>query len=121
MKLIHGYLGLVVFTLLFMAATAILAACGGSKEAASPSAPMAIESYQELNDNVLSGFCLRCHTGGARDLSSYDAVMRYVTAGNAEGSKLCQVVKSGSMPPGNPLPQALQEALCGWIEKGASQ
>lgn len=76
-------------------------------------------NFPVIRTQVLTPYCLMCHTGGTRDLSKYDSVMRYVVAGKPELSNLCEQVLTGRMPLGMKMPKAQADSLCKWIADGA--
>lgn len=76
-------------------------------------------TYQRIHREVIAPKCLACHGPGSKDLTTYQALMKYVVPGNSQGSKLCTIVAIGKMPPGNPLPQGTVDLLCEWIQDGA--
>lgn len=119
MKLIRIYVGLVFIFILSLLASAVVISCG-PKEATTPSMEkLAIQSYAQLNSSVLVPYCLQCHTGGKRDLSTYASVMQYVKAGEPDQSKLCVLVRSGAMPPSKSLGSEVIDGICSWISLGA--
>lgn len=85
--------------------------------------PVGDLTYKNVS-NVLSGYCVRCHSGvggsGGVSLTSYTEVMAYVKAGDTS-SKLCTVLQTQKMPPGNPLSKALTDSICLWIKQGAKE
>lgn len=78
-------------------------------------------TFKQVNANTIAPFCLRCHTGGPTDLTSYANVMRFVSVNNSKGSKMCDVVTTGKMPIGAKLPDAHIKELCLWIDSGAKE
>lgn len=86
-----------------------------------PTKPVVVLTFKGINNGVIQPQCLSCHTGGNRDLSSYDSVMRYVVAGKPEVSKLCEVVQNKTMPLGKSMDQKLIDDVCKWITQGAKE
>ncbi len=76
-------------------------------------------SFKTLRAGALGTYCLKCHLGGSRDLGTYAGAMQYVVAGKPDASKLCQVVKDGSMPLGGKMPAESIKEICEWISAGA--
>ena len=76
-------------------------------------------TYDKIHREVIAPKCLACHGPGSKDLTTYQALMKYVVPGNSQGSKLCTIVAIGKMPPGAPLPQGTVDLLCEWISDGA--
>ncbi len=78
--------------------------------------------YSELYKNVFQPKCLSCHSSGAINFSSYDALMAGgpVLPLNPQGSKLHIQVAGGMMPKGSsPLPPVDVAAIYSWIAAGA--
>jgi uncharacterized membrane protein len=78
---------------------------------------------------VIQGNCIKCHGGGSGegegfDASDYTSIMRSVTAGNAQKSKLYQVITKiygeSAMPPDAPLSKQNRSLIMVWIEQGAN-
>jgi mono/diheme cytochrome c family protein len=122
----------VALTLVFL-----LAACGGNGTGGTaPStaqAPSAGESSLSFADDVLPIFdsrCVQCHGAGRAesglDLQSYSTLMTgsgngpVVVAGNADASKLVELVVTQRMPKAGPklTPQQIQ-ILTDWVNQGA--
>ncbi len=88
---------------------------------------VSIPSYATDITPILNAKCASCHRGvsssSKRDLSSYSAVMKFVTAGNSASSVLYQRVESGAMPPqGSPALSLVENAtIKNWIDSGAHQ
>lgn len=82
--------------------------------------------YQNIHDQLLTPFCLRCHKGadpaGGFSFESYTQVMQAVVPGDSAASPLCDAVLSGYMPPRGAKPSAeLVKMVCDWIDQGASE
>jgi hypothetical protein len=84
-----------------------------------PPPPPSITWTNQIQSIFNNDSCLGCHSGGSRDLSSYQATMRFVTAGNPSGSTLYQKVSTGSMS-GYTNPGDAQ-TIYNWIKAGAPQ
>jgi Planctomycete cytochrome C len=76
-----------------------------------------------INNCAISG----CHDGGGREsrmaLNSYDNIIRDITPGNPDGSRLYQTIiaKWGNrMPPNQPLSLENRIKIRVWIEQGAT-
>lgn len=100
---------------------------------ATPSAAVATVSYAPVQA-VLTTNCVSCHSGASPadkiDFSTYDSVMKghpegpVVVAGDAEKSKIVEVLKAGAkphMPPKGQLSDADQKMISDWIAAGAKQ
>jgi hypothetical protein len=78
--------------------------------------------YADIS-GILEKNCVGCHSGGRAakgiDLSSYNKVKGLVVAGDPDKSRLYTVIKSGKMPPKNPLPAADLDKIAQWIKGGA--
>lgn len=66
-----------------------------------------------------------CHSSGSEEaLASYNDIMKHVVAGNAQKSKIYQVISSawgiGRMPPDLPLSIDNRTIIRLWIEQGAA-
>ncbi len=71
--------------------------------------------YSEISTKILSVKCTSCH-----NVSTYARVMKWVSAGNPNSSKLYKEVKSGSMPKGSSkLTTAQVQSIYNWILAGA--
>ena len=94
-------------------------ACGGNLTSTDTPAPANSKTptFTDIQSAILNVYCISCHSA---DLSSYDEVSDYVTAGDSAGSQLYQKVASGDMPLGGPaLSSDLQAKLQTWIDAGA--
>jgi Planctomycete cytochrome C len=76
-----------------------------------------------VNNCAISG----CHDGGGREshfsLNSYTDIMRQITPGNPDASKLYQTIIAkwtNRMPPGQPLSLQNRTIIRVWIEQGAN-
>lgn len=84
-------------------------------------------SFAAIQTSALGEACIRCHnpsvSRGGVDLTTYAAVIEnpgLVVPGNAELSRLYQVVFSGEMPPRGPrLSDEAIELIRDWINDGA--
>ncbi len=74
---------------------------------------------------IINANCKACHNTGSRDLSSYSAIMKFVSANNSAASLLYQRVKQpggGNLPQGShPLSSINQTTIKKWIDTGARQ
>jgi hypothetical protein len=75
---------------------------------------------------ILKDFCLKCHDGASKkggvDLSTYDGVLKAVSPGAPEKSKLYTAVTGGTpkMPKGAAaLSKGQTDAIASWIKAGA--
>ena len=105
----------------------LLMSCG--YQASSPiantsdqSLPEGSDTFNSIQTNIIRPSCLKCHNGpdSNGDLSTYNAVLSYVTPGNAGTSEFFTLIDSGSMPKKAPkLSQSKIDAVKSWISKGA--
>jgi|GEM_PF-1694758 len=83
-------------------------------------------SYADVQ-GVFERNCTECHSGpdakDGIDLSSYDSIMsaRIVKPGDADGSKLIRVIRSGKMPPKQRMDPKDLQALTQWVNSGAKE
>jgi hypothetical protein len=111
-----------------------LAACGKDNKdnQTQPTVTPLQANFQSLNANVIGPKCLSCHgeTAPIKDkhgneirLGSYDHLLKYISPGNPDASKLFKDIKTGDMPrpKGNPLPASTVELFQTWIQNGAKQ
>lgn len=75
-------------------------------------------SYASAIQPVFNSYCVRCHSGGSINLSSYAGTLRLITPGNAAGSVLYQSVTTGNMAAYG-MSAAQKQALGSWINAGA--
>lgn len=86
-------------------------------------APMALK-YADVA-GIFERNCTECHSGSdpkdGIDLASYDSIMsaRIVRPGDADGSKLIRVIRSGKMPPKERMDPKDLAALTQWVNSGA--
>jgi mono/diheme cytochrome c family protein len=118
--------------LVFAVLTFLLTACGAGATSGSPTDTSAVASVSFSKDvmPILQSRCLSCHGGGRanRGLSfdTYDTLMAgsnngpVIIPGNPNGSRLIQLVQSGTMPKQGPklTPDQIQ-ILIDWILAGA--
>lgn len=79
-------------------------------------------TYASLRTSVFEPSCIACHqAGGPRDLTTYQAVLKYVVPGNPEASPLYKRLASGSMPPAAKLPDSFIRSVYEWIADGVPQ
>lgn len=97
-----------------------------SSSTAAPSAVMEEVSFRAFIAPVLTSKCVSCHSGENPPhgilLDSYNEVVKYVVAGNAEESELYEVISGPSpqMPKGQPpLPEQTVRLIRDWINQGA--
>ena len=79
--------------------------------------------FSKISTFILEPYCVSCHgpsqsKKGVR-LDGYDNVMKYVTSGDALGSKLYTEIESGRMPPTGDVSAKQLQQLRTWIELGA--
>lgn len=89
-----------------------------------PAEPL-VASFENVQRSILAPYCLSCHIAGSSiqpKLDSHAEVLKVVTVGKANNSKLVQVLENKSMPPSFPLsakyPELIQ-MLKEWINQGA--
>lgn len=97
---------------------------------ATPAEPKAAAapSYRKDVVPLLKDACASCHSGNKRkaglDVTSYDSLMRFVKAGDPDGSKLHKsLLGKGAklMPPKNPLADDQVALVKAWIAGGAKK
>lgn len=106
---------------------------GAAQSAASSSAanPQGAVSFSKDLLPILQNSCVSCHggerTSKALDLKTFDSLMAgsqngaVITAGNADGSKLIQSIKSGKMPKrGDKLTPDQVQLFVDWVNAGAA-
>ena len=118
--------------LVFAVMTFLLTACGAGATSSSSTdtSTVASVSYSKDAMPILQSRCLSCHGGGraSRGLSfdTYDTLMAgskngpVIIPGDPNGSRLIQLVQSGTMPKQGPklTPDQIQ-ILIDWILAGA--
>lgn len=72
--------------------------------------------------SIVTASCLPCHAAGGSaakyDLTTPEGLAKLVVPGNADSSKLYQVLASGKMPPSGKLDSARLATFHKWISKG---
>jgi hypothetical protein len=115
-----------IFLIMIMAYAGLLSSsCTYDKIEAKP-LPDTV-SYKDDIQPIWDQKCMPCHSssGGIDpDLTaenSYNSLHDggFVIANDADGSELYKQIASGSMPPGNPLPQDQIDLVKKWINDGA--
>ena len=80
------------------------------------------DTFSAIQKNIIQPSCLKCHNGpdSIADLSTYDAVMAYVSPSNPNTSDFYTLIDSGSMPKrAAKLSQEAINSVKSWILKGA--
>jgi uncharacterized membrane protein len=83
--------------------------------------------FQEQIIPIFQNSCASCHNSaqadGGHDFSTYTAIMKAITPGNADKSEAYKAITSTFqiMPPNNPLPEDKRILIRLWIEQGAKQ
>jgi uncharacterized membrane protein len=110
--------------------TLLLVGCG-SRPAPAPkaeqapvpdtTAPAVVLAHEV--QSIVTASCLPCHAAGGSaaryDLTSPEGLAKLVVPGNADSSKLYQVLASGKMPPSGKLDSAKLATIQKWINEGA--
>lgn len=101
---------------------AFVAPAGVTKKEAGAVAGGAALTFADIKP-ILDANCVGCHSGGGAKkgviLSSYQEVVKHVTPGDPDGSRMIRPVKRGMMPPGRPLPAETVAKLEAWVKAGA--
>ncbi len=93
---------------------------GGASSPAGSDESTASETWSSGIQEMLSSQCKTCHgKAGGFTATSYDEVMKQVTAGNPDQSKIVEVQKAGGHP--GQLSADDLERLIQWIQAGAPQ
>lgn len=75
-------------------------------------------TFANIQSQIIEPYCITCHRGagaGNVNLEGYANVKKFLTAIHTD------VVSKHSMPPGQPLPQYLQDFLTTWVSSGAPE
>ena len=74
--------------------------------------------------SIITTSCLPCHAPGGKaakyELTSPDGLAKLVVPGQADSSKLYQVVRDGKMPPTGRLDSTKLATIKEWIDEGAA-
>ncbi len=78
-------------------------------------------TYDQVYSAVLGPRCAACHgKSGGYSVETLAATLTKVKPGDAAGSRLCSIIDSGYMPPGdNDLSDDQVKLVCDWIDQGA--
>lgn len=92
------------------------------------------DSFAYIWSTVIQGACVGCHSGdypaggvsfADRETAYASLLGGYVTAGDADGSMLMELLTTADddvrMPPGEPLDASDVDAVADWINNGAAQ
>ena len=84
---------------------------------------------QQQPTELLKRYCVSCHSAqshmGGLVLERRELAIKggasgpAIVAGDADRSLLMDKIRSGKMPPGNPLPEVARQTLAKWIADGA--
>lgn len=84
-------------------------------------------TYRLVEQKVLQPVCGNCHGGsnqrGGFNFTDLQSVIDggFIQPGDSANSPLCEVLKSGQMPPnGSKLSSSTVNAICAWIDNGAN-
>lgn len=129
-KTFSSWLIKTLFILPIVLIIASLSSCSSNQAGATATTRTGAVSYSQDVAPILVDRCEKCHgtsvQKGQLDLSSYNAIMagggsgEVISPGNADGSKLIQMVTSGKMPKqGAKLTPDQINILKDWMNAGA--
>lgn len=108
----------VLNVILILVAASLLAACGGSQPATTPTVSPA--SFTNDVVPILQSNCVRCH---GEAITSYDTLAGsgLFVPGDSQNSTIIRVLQAGIMPRGGQrLSDADIQTIANWIDAGAT-